>query len=109
MRVHMSRSGFFVVVKTKKPRTQEVSRNVSLGHYLSEELGTSFAVSERRLLDEPWRQEQESGREALTQAIGRLSFEGNWEGLLVPSAARKDGVNLIVFPANLDVPRSWVR
>jgi hypothetical protein len=55
----------------------------------------------RRLVTEPWREEQEAGREALTQAMGRIAFETNWEGLLVPSAARKDGRNLIIFPANL--------
>ncbi len=58
-------------------------------------------VSERRLLDEPWREEQAAGREALTQALGRLARELGWEGLLVPSAARRDGVILILFPDNL--------
>jgi RES domain-containing protein len=65
-------------------------------------------VSERRLLGEPWREEQKRGREAWTQAIGRLAFEDAWEGLLVASAARIGGVNLIVFPANLETPRSWL-
>src|SRR5579862_8490124 len=35
----------------------------------------ALGVSERRMLDEPWREEQKKGREALTQAIGRLAFE----------------------------------
>ncbi len=65
-----------------------------------------LGVSERRMLDEPWREEQKKGREALTQAIGRLAYEANLEALLVPSAARRGGENLIVFPANLDAPRS---
>jgi RES domain-containing protein len=68
-----------------------------------------LGVSERRMLDEPWRQEQKKGREALTQAIGRLAFEADIQGLLVPSAARKGGGNLILFPANLDPPKSWLR
>jgi RES domain-containing protein len=68
-----------------------------------------LGISERRMLDEPWRQEQRKGREALTQAIGRLAFDDNWEALLVPSAARVGGVNLVIFPANLDPPRSWVK
>jgi RES domain-containing protein len=67
-----------------------------------------LGVSEQRLLDEPWRDEQKIGREALTQAIGRLAFDADWEGLQVPSAARKGGVNLIIFPANLDAPGSWL-
>jgi hypothetical protein len=58
-------------------------------------------VSKRRILTEPWRAEQTAGREALTQALGRLAHEFGWEALLVPSAARKGGVNLIVFPDNL--------
>jgi RES domain-containing protein len=69
----------------------------------------TLGVSERRMLDEPWREEQRKGREALTQAIGRLAFEADIQGLLVPSAARKGGANLILFPANLDPPKSWLR
>jgi RES domain-containing protein len=54
-----------------------------------------------RLVTESWRDEQGAGREALTQVLGRIAFETNWEGLLVPSAARKSGRNLIIFPAKL--------
>jgi RES domain-containing protein len=68
-----------------------------------------LVVSEKRMLSEPWRQEQKKGLEALTQAIGRLAYEVNVQALLVPSAARKGGSNLIVFPANLDPPKSWLR
>jgi hypothetical protein len=45
----------------------------------------------------------------LTQAIGRLAYNAELEGLLVPSAARKGGVNLIVFPANVEPPGSWIK
>jgi RES domain-containing protein len=69
----------------------------------------ALGVSTRRMLEEPWREEQKKRREALTQAIGRLAFEANLEGLLVPSAARRGGVNLALFPANLDAPKSWLR
>jgi RES domain-containing protein len=62
-------------------------------------------VSERRILEETWREEQKAGREALTQALGRIGHELAWEAFLVPSAARRGGVNLIVFTANLS-PRS---
>jgi RES domain-containing protein len=68
-----------------------------------------LAVSKRRMLAEPWREEQRAGREALTQAIGRLAYRAGIEGLLVPSAARKEGINLILFPANLEAPRAWLR
>jgi RES domain-containing protein len=62
---------------------------------------SALRVSERRIIDEPWREEQKVGREALTQALGRLGHELGWEAFLVPSAARKGGLNLIIFPANL--------
>jgi RES domain-containing protein len=62
---------------------------------------SALRVSAQRMVDEPWREKQESGREALTQALGRLAHELGWEGLLVPSAARRGGVNLILFPDNL--------
>jgi filamentous hemagglutinin len=50
---------------------------------------------------EPWRALQHGGQEALTQAIGRLACEAGFEGLLVPSAARAKGVNLILFADRL--------
>lgn len=59
---------------------------------------STLRVSGHRMLDEPWRAEQKAGREALTQALGRLAHELGWVGLLVPSAARRPGINLIVFP-----------
>lgn len=62
---------------------------------------SALRISERRMLDEPWRDEQKAGREALTQALGRVGHELGWEAFLVPSAARSGGVNLIIFPANL--------
>jgi RES domain-containing protein len=68
-----------------------------------------LGVSARRILAEPWREKQKRGREALTQAIGRLAYHANIEALLVASAGRRGGVNLVVFPANLDPPKSWLR
>jgi RES domain-containing protein len=68
-----------------------------------------LVVSMKRMLSEPWREEQQKGREALTQAVGRLAYELDIQALVVPSAARKGGSNLIVFPANLDPPKTWLR
>jgi RES domain-containing protein len=62
---------------------------------------SALRVSERRILNEPWRDEQKAGREALTQAMGRIGHKLGWEAWLVPSAARRGGVNLITFPTNL--------
>jgi RES domain-containing protein len=68
-----------------------------------------LVVSEKRMLSEPWREQQNKGCEALTQAIGRLGYDLDIQALLVSSAARRAGSNLIVFPANLDPPKSWLR
>lgn len=69
----------------------------------------ALGVSEQRLLSEPWREVQKKGKEALTQAVGRLAYGAGVEALLVPSAARKGGHNLVIFPANLDAPGSWLK
>lgn len=57
-------------------------------------------VSHRRLTEEHWQDEQDCGREALTQAIGRIARDLGFEGLLVP-AAQGAGQNLVVFPDRL--------
>lgn len=48
-----------------------------------------------------WESEQLSGCEALTQALGRAALETYAEGLIVPSARLKGGINIVVFPSNL--------
>jgi RES domain-containing protein len=67
----------------------------------------SLGVSNKRLLAEPWRIKQESGEEAVTQCLGRVVNEAGFEGMLVPSAARRHGLNLIIFPENL-LPSSYL-
>jgi RES domain-containing protein len=69
----------------------------------------ALGLSERRLLTEPWREQSRRGREAVTQSLGRLAYHAGLEGLLVPSAARPSGRNLILFPANSGGPGSWLR
>ena len=68
---------------------------------------SALRVSERRILDEPWREAQKAGREALAQALGRIGHQLGWEAFLVPSAARRGRANLIIFPTNLS-RRSWL-
>jgi RES domain-containing protein len=60
-------------------------------------LGVSLTV----LLRTDWRKEQDAGREALTQSIGRAAYEARFQGLLVPSTAVPGGVNVVVFPERL--------
>jgi RES domain-containing protein len=47
-----------------------------------------------------WLTEQNAGREALTQAIARAAFERQAEGLVVPSARLRGGVNVVYFPSH---------
>jgi RES domain-containing protein len=60
-----------------------------------------LALTRQRLLRCRWREISDKGREALTQAIGRIAFEAGLEGLIVPSAQARKGKNLVVFPENL--------
>jgi RES domain-containing protein len=68
----------------------------------------TLRVSRADVLDADGRADAAVGREALSQAVGRLAWTAKWEGLLVPSEADPRGTNLIVFPGNLDAPRSYL-
>ncbi len=37
----------------------------------------------------------------VTQRLGRAAHSGVWEGLIVPSAADRNGHNLLIFPEKL--------
>lgn len=50
------------------------------------------------LISVNWKAEQAAAREALTQAIGRLSYAANVEALLVPSARLAGEYNIVTFP-----------
>jgi RES domain-containing protein len=58
----------------------------------------ALRVSRDRMLAEPWWLLQDMGREALTQALGRLARDHGFVALLVPSAARLRGGNVVVYP-----------
>ncbi len=55
-------------------------------------------LSERRILQEPWWLLAATSQEALTQAVGRIAWELELEGLVVPSAAHAGGKGLVYFP-----------
>lgn len=59
-------------------------------------------MSEDRILAVDWRAEMRAGSEPITQRLARATHAGLWEGLFVPSAADRNGYNLLVFPDNLD-------
>jgi hypothetical protein len=50
------------------------------------------------MLAERWWLLQDGGREALTQALGRLARDHGFAALLAPSAARPRGANVVIYP-----------
>jgi RES domain-containing protein len=66
----------------------------------------TLRVSVAELVNDDWHKLNRKGQEALTQAIGRLAWQAEWEGLLVPSAVADGKANLIIFPGNLIAPKS---
>jgi RES domain-containing protein len=57
-------------------------------------------VKKSDILNCDWSAEQNAGREPLTQAIARAAFERLAEGLIVPSARRAGGVNVVYYPSH---------
>lgn len=60
----------------------------------------------REIRREDWRKIQEAGHESLSQALGRASLDFSAEAILVPSFARRGGVNVAYFPSNRRVESS---
>lgn len=82
----------FVALRVRLPRVL---------HLTDGALRRRLRVSRRRMVQTNWRREQDAGREALTQALGRAAFVVGLEGLVVPSAATRRGENLVAFPGRL--------
>jgi RES domain-containing protein len=57
-------------------------------------------ISKKRIVETDWRKEQDKGREALTQAIGRAAHKTGFDGILAPSKADPAGIILVLFPEN---------
>lgn len=68
---------------------------------MSGDIRKSLRISLQRLTDEPWRQRNKEGEQALTQAIGSAAFRAGVEALLVPSSLETESPNLVVFPEAL--------
>jgi RES domain-containing protein len=60
----------------------------------------ALGISKKRLL-QPWRPDQHAGREALTQAVGRLAQAAGMQAILYHSAQVRGGRNLVLFPDQL--------
>ena len=67
----------------------------------SRETRDRIRIAKNIILDCDWRSEQDKGREAATQAVGRAAFVAGFEGILVPSAADRRGKCLVFFPEKL--------
>jgi RES domain-containing protein len=60
----------------------------------------ALKVTTKEIVTCDWEAEQAKGDEPVTQAIARAAFENLAEGLVVPSARRKGGVNLVYYPSH---------
>jgi RES domain-containing protein len=60
----------------------------------------ALKLTKDAIVDCDWFGEQAAGREPLTQAVARAAFENLAEGLIVPSARRVHGVNLVYYPTH---------
>ena len=61
----------------------------------------ALRISQATICQLDWRVENQTGREAITQAWGRAFAAAGFEAVIVPSAADPSGANVLVFPANL--------
>jgi len=92
-----------IPIEDAMPRTF-VAIEVKLKSILDLRVGTirqRLQVSEAQILTVDWRTEAKAGREPVTQRLGRAVHSGAWEGLIVPSATKEGGHNLLIFPENL--------
>lgn len=65
------------------------------------EIRRRLQVAKDRLRDVDWRAEMQSGRQPLTQQLGKAADSAGYEGLVVPSAEVHTGCNLVIFPARI--------
>jgi RES domain-containing protein len=61
----------------------------------------SAGLVRAKVLRESWEDAQDQSLEAVSQCLGRLVFEGDVQGILVPSARVRRAQNVVVFPAKL--------
>jgi RES domain-containing protein len=76
-------------------------------NFMDRALQRKLGVSAWRMRTTPWREYRGRGEEAITQALGRIAFEEQLEGILVPSARIKGAVNIVLFPGRRRRGSSW--
>jgi RES domain-containing protein len=67
----------------------------------------TLGVTRKELDAVDWEEEMRAGNEALTQAIGRLVFDEELEGIIIPSSQTVGGKNLVLFPGRRLAGSSW--
>lgn len=77
-----------VIVRLNLQRILDLTNDATL---------TLLRLNTAELIGCDWESEQNADREALTQAVGRAVFENFGEGLLVASARRAGGTNIVYF------------
>lgn len=65
------------------------------------EIRQRLRVSADSMTNADWRKQVAAGVEPVSRRLGKAASEAGLEGLLVPSGAERNGVNLLVFPENL--------
>jgi RES domain-containing protein len=65
-------------------------------------------ISETRIVTVDWRKELKVGREPITQRLCRAVHSGDWEGMIVPSAADLEGQNLLIFPEKIGLDSKMI-
>jgi hypothetical protein len=65
-------------------------------------------VTVSEMIGEDWRATNAGGKEVLSQTLSRVAFMVGVEGLILPSAARRRGFNLLWFPDHLDAGSSVI-
>ena len=60
-----------------------------------------IGFTKKELVKEDWRALQKAGEESWTQAIGRGAYLARFEALIVSSARRSSGKNIVIFPKNI--------
>jgi len=72
----------------------------SVVHLTTVAMLKALGVTRKEIVSCDWCAEQAAGRESVTQAIARAAFENLVEGLVVPSARRTGGVNIVYYPTH---------
>lgn len=75
--------------------------------FTNHDIQRKLGVSRRRMRTASWSESLDRGQESITQALGRIAFEEQLEGILVPSARVRNESNVVLFPRRRRRGSSW--